>query len=337
MENRMSAAAMPLRWGVIGLGWVSTDFTCPGMLASPGSRLVACLGSSPQKGAAFAARFGVERVHATLQAMMADPDVDAVYVAVPNALHREVVLAAAAAGKHLLCEKPFAMSVAEAREMTQACARAGVVLRVAHQMRMEQALVRAREIVRSGRLGRIAAVSFERASGNPPRDTWRADVRQSGVVFDVGVHLLDQVHWITGQRYAELSAFTHPDRRAGRPDDQITILARMSDDCHAVMRATREVASAENNLIVEGARATLLTSALRFAPEHVLRVRDAAGTEEERYPASPSYELQVRAFEGELRGERSHLPDGEECMHVVAATEAVLASVAERRAIAPAA
>jgi 1,5-anhydro-D-fructose reductase (1,5-anhydro-D-mannitol-forming) len=299
--------------------------------------MFACLGSSPQKGEAFAARFGVERVHASLDAMMADREVDAIYVATPNALHREAVLAAARAGKHVLCEKPFAMNVAEAREMTQACARAGVVLRVAHQMRMEQALVRAREIVRSGRLGRIAAISLERASAMPPRDTWRRDVRQSGVVFDVGVHLIDQVHWITGQHYAELSAFTHPDRRAGEPDDQITILGRMSEDCHAVVRATREVASAENNLIVEGTKATLVTSALRFASEHVVRVRDAAGVEEERFAASPNYALQVRAFEGEVQGRRSLLPDGEECIHVVAATEAVLAAVEQRRAIAPAA
>jgi predicted dehydrogenase len=197
--------------------------------------------------------------------------------------------------------------------------------------------VRAREIVRSGRLGRIAAISFERASGMPPRTTWRRDVRQSGVVFDVGVHLIDQVHWITGQRFAEVAAFTHPDRRAGEPDDQITILGRMAEDCHAVMRATREVASAENNLIVEGSKATLVTSALRFDPEHVLRVRDAAGSTEERFPASPAYELQVRAFEGDVQGTRSQLPDGEECVHVVATTEAALASVLERRAIAPAA
>jgi 1,5-anhydro-D-fructose reductase (1,5-anhydro-D-mannitol-forming) len=333
----MSATAAPLRWGVIGLGWVSTDFTGPGMVESPGSQIFACLGSTPEKGQAFAGRFGVERVHASLEAMMADPDVDAVYIATPNALHREAVLAAARAGKHVLCEKPFAMSVAEAREMTQACERAGVVLRVAHQLRMEQAVVRARELVRSGRLGRVAAISLERASGMPPRTTWRRDVRQSGVVFDVGVHLIDQVQWITGQRFAELSAFTHPDRRAGEPDDQITILGRMSEDCHAVIRATREIAAAENNLIVEGSRATLVTSALRFADEHVIRVRDASGVEEERFAASPNYALQVRAFEGEIAGTRSDLPDGHECIHVVAATEAVLASVEQRRAIAPAA
>ena len=333
----MTRSASVLRWGIVGLGWVSTDFTGPAMVKSPGSRIAACLGSSPEKGRAFAQRFPVDRVHASLDAMMGDREVDAIYVATPNAMHREVVLAAAQAGKHVLCEKPFAMSVAEAREMAQACRQAGVVLRVAHQLRLEEAVRRAREIVRSGRLGRIAAISLERASAMPPRTTWRSDVRQSGVVFDVGVHLIDLVQWVTGQRFAEVGAFSHPDRREGLPDDQITILGRMSEDCHAVIRATREVASAENNLIIEGVTATLVTSALRFAPEHVVRVRDAKESSEERFPASPNYEWQVRAFEGEIAGARSDLPDGEECIHGVAATQAVLASVQERRAVAPAA
>ncbi len=333
----MSRSASVVRWGIVGLGWVSTDFTGPGMVRSPGSRIVACLGSSPEKGKAFAERFAVERVHASLEAMMTDRDVDAIYVATPNALHREVVLAAAQAGKHVLCEKPFAMSIAEAREMVEACRRAGVILRIAHQLRLDEAVRRAREIVRSGELGRIAAISLERASGMPPRTTWRRDPRQSGVVFDVGVHLIDLVHWITGQRYAEMSAFSHPDRRDGVPDDQITILGRMSGDCHAVVRATREVASAENNLIIEGSAATLITSALRFAPEHVVRVRGPKESREERFAASPAYEWQVRAFEGELAGTRSDLPDGEESVHVVAATEAALASIVQRRAVAPSA
>lgn len=329
----MNNTAAPLRWGIVGLGWASTDFMAPAMLKSPGSRIAACLGSSPGKGRAFAHRFGVAHAHDSLASLLVDPEVDAVYVATPNATHREVVLAAAAAGKHVLCEKPFAMTAADAAAMTAACDRAGVVLRVAHQMRCEEVLLRAREIVRSGRLGRLAAISIERASAMPPRTTWRRDVAQSGVVFDVGVHLLDQIHWITGQRFAEVNAFTVPDRRAGQPDDQITVLGRLADDCHAVVRATRLVGTAENNLIVEGADATLVTSALRFVNEHYLVVRDKAGRVEEKFAVRSAYEREVVAFEGELRGQTSPLPSGAESVHVVATTQAVLMSVEERRTI----
>lgn len=325
--------ASPLRWGIIGLGWVSCDFVAPGMQKSPGSRIVACLGSSLEKGKAFSQRFGVPNVHASLEAMMADPQVDAVYVATPNAIHKEAVLAAAAAGKHVLCEKPFAMNVADARAMVDVCRRAGVVLRVAHQLRLEEAVVHAREVVRSGRLGRIAAISLERASAMPPRTTWRSDPKQSGVVFDVGVHLVDQVNWITGERFAEVSAVTDPDRRLGVPCDQITILARLANDGHAVMRATRLVKSAENSLVIEGSEATLTTTSLRFAPQIVVTVRDAKGSVETRFAASPIYDLEVPAFEAAVRGEPSLLPTGEEAVHVVETTEAVLASVNERRTV----
>jgi predicted dehydrogenase len=165
------------------------------------------------------------------------------------------------------------------------------------------------------------------------RTSWRQDFAQSGVIFDVGVHLLDLVQWVSGQRFVEVSAFTHPDRQRCEPDDTVTVLGRLDDDCHAVARATREVASAENNLIVEGSEATLITSALRFATEHVVRVRDQASTIEERFPANSAYELEILAFEDELRGKRSLLPDGEDGVQTVAVTQAVLQAVDERRSV----
>ena len=318
----------------MGLGWVATDFVAPAMVKNPTSQLAACLGSSLEKGQAFAERFGVERVHRDLQALMHDPDVDAVYIALPNALHHEAVLEAARGKKHILCEKPFAMSVAHASEMVEACRDAGVILRIAHQIRLDAAVGRARDIVQSGRLGRLAAISLERASGLGIRTPWRQDVSQSGVIFDVGVHLLDLIQWVSGQQFVEVSAFTHPDRRLKQPDDTITVLGRLDRDCHAVARATRDVAQAENNLIVEGSEATLVTSALRFAKEHIVRVQDRANTTEERFPASPAYAWEILAFEGELRGERSRLPDGLDSLQTVAVTQAVLQSIEERRVVA---
>ena len=325
--------ASPVRWGIIGLGWVATDFIAPAMVKNANSQLAACLGSSVEKGQAFAERFGVERVHRDLEALMHDPDVDAVYIALPNALHHQAVLEAARGKKHILCEKPFAMSVAHASEMVEACRDAGVILRIAHQIRLDAAVGRARDIVHSGRLGRLAAISLERASGLAARTPWRQDVSQSGVIFDVGVHLLDLVQWVSGQQFVDVSAFTHPDRRLGQPDDTVTVLGRLDGDCHAVARATREVASAENNLIIEGSEATLVTSGLRFANEHIVRVRDGAGTTEERFAASPAYDWEVLAFEAELRGERSHLPDGQDSLQMVAVTQAVLQAIEERRVV----
>lgn len=330
----MSSTQQPVRWGVVGLGWVATDFVVPGILKSPDSQLAACLGSTPEKTQAFAEKFGVPRRHRDLAGLVGDPGIDVVYIALPNALHHDAVLAAARAGKHILCEKPFAMNVTEARDMVSACRDAGVILRIAHQIRLDAAVIRAREIVQSGRLGRLAQISLERASAIGARVSWRQDFHQAGVMFDVGVHLLDLIQYVSGQRFVEVAAFTHPDRRKGEPDDTMTVLGRLEGDCHALAKATREVGSAENNLIIEGDKATLITSALRFAKEHVVTVRDAKGkVEQERFPASPNYELQIKAVEADLRGERSGLPDGEDSLHVVAVAQAVLQSIDERRIV----
>ncbi len=106
-----------------------------------------------------------------------------------------------------------------------------------------------------------------------------------------------------------------------------TVLSRLDGDGQAV-------AQAENNFIIESTDATLVTSGLRFANEHIVRVRDANGTTEERFLASPAYQFEVLAFEGELRGQRSSLPDGRDSLQTVAVTQAVLQSIAERRIIA---
>ncbi|MGE4111191.1 MAG: Gfo/Idh/MocA family protein, partial [Burkholderiales bacterium] len=323
----------PLRWGVVGLGWVASDYVVPGIIKSPDSELAACLGSTPEKTRAFAERFKVPRGHDNLVGLVNDDGVDAIYIATPNAMHHEAVIAAARAGKHILCEKPFAMRPDHAREMAATCREAGIVLRIAHQIRLDAAVVRAREIVQSGRLGRLAEISLERASAVGARVSWRKDFAQSGVIFDVGVHLLDLIQYVSGQRFIEVAAFTHPDRRKKLPDDTVTVLGRLEGDCHALAKATREVGSAENNLIIEGDKATLVTSPLRFAKEHLIRIRDASGITEEKFPVSPAYDLQVRAFENDVRGQRSLLPDADDGAYMVAVTSAVLQSVEERRIV----
>ena len=165
----MSEAKGACGWGVAGLGWVAGDFIVPAMVEAKG-KLVACAGSTPEKSRDFAQRFGFKRPHDDLESLLRDPEVDAVYLALPNAMHHAAVLACARAKKHILCEKPFAMSVVHAREMVAACRDAGVILRIAHQIRLDAAVTRARE--RScgrGRLGRLAEMGRSNAARPIPR------------------------------------------------------------------------------------------------------------------------------------------------------------------------
>jgi predicted dehydrogenase len=322
-----------VRWGVIGLGHVVVDNVAPAIAASPGSQLLACAGRDPVRTREIAAQIGAERTYRDHDELVSDPDVDIVYVATPNALHKDAVLASARAGKHVLCEKPLALTLSDAHEMDRACRHSRVILRVAFQIRLEKMMRRAREIVASGELGTLRAISFERTASLTQTGAWRNDPRQGGALFDVATHLLDLVPWITGLRYTELSACSHPDRRDGKADDTIAVLARLADDCHAIVRASREIPYAKNDLVIEGTKGMLSTSAVRWVDDYWLQVKDASGVREERFVPTPTYRCEVEAMEGELAGTRSVLPDAQEGMYMIELADAILESIKTRRMV----
>ena len=225
------------------------------------------------------------------------------------------------------------MSVADAREMARACSEAGVILRAAFQIRTEALMHRAREIVASGVLGELRSIAFERMAPLTQPGAWRRDPKQGGILFDVSTHMLDLIPWMTGLPYREISAFSHPDRREGHPDDTLAILATLGDGCTAIVRASREIPYAKNDLVIEGTRGMLSTSALRWVDEYRLTLTTADGTHEERFTPTPVYRREVEAMEAELRGERSVLPDANEATYMIEVANAVIASIEDRRAV----
>ena len=323
-----------VRWGIIGLGGVVVQQIAPSIAGSAHSRMVGCTGSTPEKTRAFAQQFGIKSCYSSVEDLAAAPDVEAIFIATPNADHHRMVLAAARAGKHVLCEKPLALSVEHGREMVDACRAAGVIFRVAFQIRLEEILGRVRAIIQSGALGELRAVMFERIAPLRQHGAWRDDPRQGGVLFDVAVHLFDQVEWLTGLKIRELSAYSHPDRRLGKADDTVAILGMLGADCHVVVRASREIAYAGNDLRVQGTTGMLETSALRWEAEHVLTIKTGPATVEERYAATANYEREIEAFSREVRGGPGVLASGEDGIRGIELASAVLESIQTRRSIA---
>jgi len=333
-ERRVtSTSTAPVRWGIVGPGRIVVNQIAPALARSSGSRMVACAAQSPGKGEAFAREFGLARWHVDHQALCADPEVEAVYIATPNALHHPMVLAAAHAGKHVLCEKPLALTVEHAREMVEACARAGVLLRVGFYLRFEAVLERARTIVRSGVLGELRAISLARTGPALLRAGWRLEAVQGGALFDMAVHLLDLAEWLSGARLTSIAASSHPDRRDGLADDTIAIVGSLADGCQVLARASRETPHAANDLVIEGTRGMLATSSLRWSKTYHLRVVTDAGTVEEHIAASPGYALELAAFERELRGEPGLVATGEEGVRAVELACAVTDSIEQRRIV----
>ncbi len=151
-----------LRWGVLGVANIGLRAVIPAIQASSNGRLVAIASRQEARAREAAARIGGIRAHGTYQALLEDPGVDAVYIPLPNALHREWTIRAAAAGKHVLCEKPLATTVADAEAMIAACHRHGVVLMEAFMYRFHPRTERVAQLVADGEIGdvRLVRASF---------------------------------------------------------------------------------------------------------------------------------------------------------------------------------
>ena len=203
----------PLSWGVIGCGQIASDKTIPALLATPTARLLAFADPDPTARARVAALAPTATGYADFAALLADSRIHAVYIATPTGQHCQVVEAAAAAGKHILCEKPLATSVADAEAMRQVCARAGVRLMTAYMSRFGDHFARARVLVAVGALGEIRhargafAYDARRAypSGSPGAWRW-TDPVGGGPVLDIGIYLLFALREILGQPLATVSA-----------------------------------------------------------------------------------------------------------------------------------
>ena len=201
---------MEVRWGFVGGGNVTEAKASPaGAFTQEGSRVVAVVRTDLARGQAYARANGIARAYAGVAELCADPEVDAVFVCTPHHLHREHALAAIAAGKHVLCEKPLTITTEDGAEVVEAARRAGVVLAVAYYRRFYPVLERLHEIVTSGRLGRLTSAQMVcRSWSIPPRPSadapppagWRTRLDQAGggALTDVGSHRLDLLFWLLG-------------------------------------------------------------------------------------------------------------------------------------------
>lgn len=190
-----------LGWGVIGAGGIADRRTIPeGIVAAGNASLVGVVDAPPERGAAIAGKYGVLSYQA-IDALLADPAVQAVYIATPNHLHREHCLAATAAGKHVLCEKPLGLTLDEAVEMAEACRKAGVQLGVGFMMRFNPYHVRMRQMIEKGELGTMVFCRAQLTCWYPPiAGAWRQDPRQGGggAIMDLTVHCLDVLEMLLG-------------------------------------------------------------------------------------------------------------------------------------------
>lgn len=203
--------------GIIGCGAIAERRHAPEYAANPACRLVGFYDPQGERAAKLAAQYGAQ-AFGSLEALLADPRIDAVSVCTANSTHAQIGIQALRAGKHVLCEKPLATCAADARRMMEAAAQAGRVLMVAQNQRLDPAHRVAKRLLERGEMGRVISFQTTFAHGGPERwlgqkagaGVWFFDAAQTGfgVLGDLGVHKLDVICWLTGQPIAQAAAFT---------------------------------------------------------------------------------------------------------------------------------
>lgn len=206
-----TSPAAPLRWGILGTAHIAARRILPAMAASRRHTVVAVASRQPARGREFAARFGIPRVYDDYAALLADPEIDAVYNPLPNALHRTWTERAARAGKHVLCEKPMATTAADAAAMVATCRAHGVVLREAFMYRHHPQIARLQALLREGAIGVPWLVrawfSFTTTAGNIRLDPSLG----GGGLLDVGCYAVNISRLLLGEpvRAAATAVYEH--------------------------------------------------------------------------------------------------------------------------------
>ncbi|EJU14980.1 Putative dehydrogenase [Sphingomonas sp. LH128] len=295
----------PVRWGIIGSGWISTDAIAPALNTIPEAVVHSVCSRDPERASEFAKEWGA-RPYADLDAFLADPDLDAVFVATPNARHPDDVFACARAGKHVLCDKPLAPDGATADRMVAACAEAGVLLGTGYQMRFHPIHVEMARRVAAGDLGRIIHAHVHACFRYPfPPSPWRRTLEGSGggwATGDLGTHLVDLLLWLLG-----------PVRSVQATMDNQTYGYETEDICSAVLA------------FEGGTLATLTCSTAVTAPRSELGLYGESGSliaeqtigigttgrllagmdlveQPVDHPAASPYQMELTAFSRAVRG-----------------------------------
>ena len=188
-----------VRWGILSTADIAINKVIPGIRRSARGEVVAIASREGDRAAAVAARLGIPRAHATYEALLADPGVDAVYIPLPNHLHARWSIAALRAGKPVLCEKPLAMTADEAQAMADVARETGVPLMEAFMYRHHPSWVAVRELVASGRIGRLRAVdSWFSYYNDDPANIRNIREAGGGALYDIGCYTINLSRMLFG-------------------------------------------------------------------------------------------------------------------------------------------
>lgn len=226
-----------VRWGILGCSGIGKSRTIPGLLACENAELYAIAGRNEEKLKAYAEPFAPKKLYTDYQALLEDENVDAVYLPLPNGIHKEWVEKAAKAGKHILCEKPMALTEEQVREMFAAAKANGVLLEEAYAYRHAQLVQKVKDIVDSGAIGRIRYLESKHSTF----DTNRSGIRYQkgnggGAVYDVTCYNVSLASYLLGKDPEDMSVYCGFDKETG-VDTSDAVMLRYEEGVTAMLYA----------------------------------------------------------------------------------------------------
>jgi predicted dehydrogenase len=292
-----------LRWGILSTADIARRKVVPGMRKAARCEITAIASRDGTTARSVARELDIPRWHASYEALLADPEVDAVYLPLPNHLHAQWAIAAVNAGKHVLCEKPLAMTAADAQRMVDAAEAAGVRLMEAFMYRLHPSWVKVRELVTSGRIGTLTAIQSWFSYFNDDASNIR-NIRDAGggALFDIGSYCVNLSRWLFGAEPDGVLAAIRRDPQLG-VDTLTTGILTFADGFASFTCSTR--AEDDQRVHIYGTRGRIsIGIPFNIPPDRPTEVHVAAGgdppvapdVEVLTFPTADPYTVEAEAF-----------------------------------------
>jgi len=318
-----------VRYAVVGAGNIAQVAVLPAFAhAKESCELVAIISSDPVKRKELSERYDVEHLgdYDQYEAVLRESQADAVYIALPNNMHREYTERAARIGVHVLCEKPMAITVADCQAMIDVCSENEVKLMVAYRLHFEESNLKAMQIVREGKLGDVQLFTGVLTHQVRPGDIRTRDELGGGASLDLGVYPINAARYIFDQEPIEAFAFANFGRDPRFPDvdETVTALLRFPDGRLCSFEVSQSVAGVSSFQVI-GAKGDLrVEGAFDYVGprQHVLTVEEK--TRKKRFPARDQFAPQLIYFARCIVEGVDPEPSGREGMADVRVVEALL-------------
>lgn len=307
-----------LRYGILGFGNHAVKRLLPGFAGARQSQVTGLWRRDPAKAEANARDHGL-RAYPSAEALCASPEIDAIFVASPDSFHKEHVLLTAEHGKAVLCEKPLAMSAAEASEMLATTQKAGVVFGVAQNMRFNRSVALIRDWIAEGRIGRpvLAHSQFCYEAERSPR-AWIYDpaLACGGPIGDVGIHCIDALRFVLNAGVKSISTVAIKDAQSGAVEATASVSLEFTTGVMGCVSVTTRAAYRSLVEVVGESGVILAENGLTVDhPVDIVLRRGEKILAIERVSNADAYSRMLDSFSATVEGRGAYLATGEDGLH----------------------